>query len=296
MLAELIKLQPKNVSHYLQMAKVYEHDNKLQQAQATLLKAKEKIPQAETLTVAIVQLETRLGNFDSARRYIKEQKQWANKGLAYGLKGDVYLQQKKFGEAQQAFKKGLSLSDSYAYAAKLAIAKQKSKDLPGAKSVIKKWVDKHPKDSKAHLALAQLYMQMGVNPEAIKLYEKIDKSVPNNPVVLNNLAWLYHVESDKRALGTAERAYQLAPKASGILDTYGWLLVSQGEVTRGIALLREASTSSGKNPEIQLHLASALVKEGSRGDEVKSLVRTLMEDSRLRDTDEVQRLKVELGL
>lgn len=295
-LVDLIKERPKNVTHYLQLAKVYEKKNDLNQARSTLLKVKNKIPQTEALTVAIVKLETKLGNFDSARRFIKEQKQWTNKAIAFGLEGDVYLQQKKYAAAQQAFQKGLSLSDSYVYAAKLAIAKQKSKDLTGAKLVIKRWVDKHPQESKAHMALAQLYMQMGANMEAIELYEKIDKSVPNSPIVLNNLAWLYQVENDERSLSTAERAYKLAPKASGILDTYGWLLVSHGEITRGVALLREASTLSGENPEIQLHLASALVKEGRRGDEVKSLVRSLLADARFRERAEVKQLKSQLKL
>jgi putative PEP-CTERM system TPR-repeat lipoprotein len=296
-LAELIKQQPKNPSHYLQMAKVHEQKNDLNQARATLLKAMEKIEGSEALTVALVKVETRLGNFDEAHRIIQGQKQkWSDKALAYGLEGDVYLQQKQYKSAQQAFQKGLTISDSHMYAAKLAIAKQRANDMTGAKSVIKQWVDKHPKDSRAHLTLAQLYMQLGANQDAIELYEKIDKALPKNPIVLNNLAWLYHLENDNRALATAEVAYQLAPQSSGILDTYGWLLVSQGEVSRGIALLREASSLSGGNPEIQLHLASALVKEGSHEKEAKTLVQSLMEDRRIQDRTELRQLKEQVGL
>lgn len=294
--AELIKQQPNNAANYLRTAKVYEQKNDLNQAQATLLMAKKKIPEDETLTIAIVKLETKLGDFESAHRFIKEQKHWTNEALPYGLEGDVYLRQQKYAEAQRAFQKGLSLSDSYLYVVKLVIAKQKTKDLSGAKSIIRNWVDKHPKDSKAHLSLAQLYMNIGANQDAIKLYERINNAIPNNPVVLNNLAWLYRLENDERALGTAKMAYQLAPKSSGVLDTYGWLLVSEGQITQGIPLLREASTLSGGNPEIQFHLAFALAKQNSGKEEAKSLLQALLKDSRFRDRPEVQRLKGQLGL
>jgi thioredoxin-like negative regulator of GroEL len=44
------------------------------------------------------------------------------------------------------------------------------------------------------------------------------------------------------------------------MDTLGWLLVQQGDLARGLPLLREASAKLPGVPDIRLHLAKALIK------------------------------------
>ena len=114
--------------------------------------------------------------------------------------------------------------------------------------------------------------------------------------MLNNLAWLYSKVNDKRALATAEQAYKLAPKSAAVLDTYGWILVSQHELEHGISMLREASELSGKNPEIQFHLASALVQQGGAQEEAKLLVKSLVQEGKLKSHDGLKALQKQLGL
>jgi Flp pilus assembly protein TadD len=75
---------------------------------------------------------------------------------------------------------------------------------------------------------------------------------------LNNLAWLYHRTGDERALAYAERAYRAAPESVNVLDTLGWILAQEGDLKRGLTLLREAKVRSSKDPGIRYHLAFAL--------------------------------------
>lgn len=98
---------------------------------------------------------------------------------------------------------------------------------------------------------------MGEYKSAIQTLEKALAISPNDPVTLNNLAWLYQETKDPRSLETAAKAHSLAPKNGGIADTYGWILVQDGQLKLGIKKLELASTLAPNNKEIQEHLAQA---------------------------------------
>ncbi len=79
---------------------------------------------------------------------------------------------------------------------------------------------------------------------------------------MNNLAWLYYLQKDARALATARQAYQASPRAPQIADTYGWLLVESGNVTDGLKSLHGALLASPGQPELVYHYAVALARSG----------------------------------
>ena len=97
---------------------------------------------------------------------------------------------------------------------------------------------------------------------AISRYEKALRKDPDNTLALNNLAWLYHVRGDERALAVAKRAYDLRPEDPDVLDTYGWILVEIDRNERGIRLLRRAVAVSPEFLTARYHLAAGLAKVG----------------------------------
>jgi predicted Zn-dependent protease len=101
---------------------------------------------------------------------------------------------------------------------------------------------------------------------------------PANPVVLNNLAWLYSQKNDPRALDYAERAHASAPNAPAIMDTLGYILVHKGDVDRGLPLLKQAYDASKKAPEIGYHFAVALEKSGKAA-EARSVLEAVLNDT-----------------
>ena len=46
------------------------------------------------------------------------------------------------------------------------------------------------------------------------------------------------------------------------MDTYGWIVFSQGQREQGLDLLRKALEIAPNNPDIAYHLASALSDSG----------------------------------
>ena len=62
----------------------------------------------------------------------------------------------------------------------------------------------------------------------------------------------------------AEKASQLAPDNPTIMDTLGYILVEQGNTTRGLPLLQKATTIAPEAPEIRYHFVLGLVKSGDK--------------------------------
>jgi predicted Zn-dependent protease len=87
---------------------------------------------------------------------------------------------------------------------------------------------------------------------------------PNNPIALNNLAWVAGELGDARAVGYAERALKLAPNSANILDTLGALLVKQGDAKQGITYIERARSIDPKRAEFQLSYARALIALGQK--------------------------------
>jgi predicted Zn-dependent protease len=87
---------------------------------------------------------------------------------------------------------------------------------------------------------------------------------PENAVALNNLAWSLYELKDPAATGYAEKAYNLAPGNPAIQDTYGWILVNQGDAKRGIEMLGKAAAAAPNALEIRMHYAKALLKSGDK--------------------------------
>ncbi len=66
----------------------------------------------------------------------------------------------------------------------------------------------NPADLSTRFYLAGTRMARKDYKGAIEQYEKLLQQDPKNIVALNDLAWSYQQEKDKRALATAEQAYQ----------------------------------------------------------------------------------------
>src|SRR5690606_35348089 len=86
------------------------------------------------------------------------------------------------------------------------------------------------------------------------------KQNPQNILALNNLAWLYHQNGDKRAMDLARKAYELKPDNAAIADTYGWILFQAGKQSESVKVLEKAHQLAPNSYEIGMHLVEAYRK------------------------------------
>lgn len=133
-------------------------------------------------------------------------------------------------------------------------------------AVLEPWVKSHPDDVDARFGLAQLYGGTGALQQALEQFEWLQAKQPANPIVFNNLAWLYSQKNDPRAQAMAEKAYKLSPQSPSIADTLGWILETKGDTSGGFRYLQQASQADPNDPSVQYHFAFALVKANRQAD------------------------------
>jgi len=152
------------------------------------------------------------------------------------------------------------------------------------------WVNEHPADTRVSEFLGSAYLVSGENAKAIEVFEKVYKQQPENIVVLNNLAWLYSLINDSRAITFAEKAYKAKADDSGIQDTYGWILVQQGEIEKGRRLLELALKGLPDAADVRYHYAVAVYKSGEKIEGKKLLKRLLQTNQSFEGRADAQKL------
>ena len=90
-------------------------------------------------------------------------------------------------------------------------------------SVLLQRARREPDKAIWHRLLGDLKQDLDQESEALAAYEKSISLEPDNPEVLNNLAWLLITAKDPKVLD-AERALDLAKKASSLRPTTGYIL------------------------------------------------------------------------
>jgi len=102
-------------------------------------------------------------------------------------------------------------------------------DLEKAESHYRKAIELQPKNITANLRLAMLLGEMDKPEETKKILNAILALAPDNPVALNNMAYLLAGSSSSldTALTLAQRAIGRAPGNPTIMDTLGWIYLKK---------------------------------------------------------------------
>lgn len=263
-LEEAVKRAPQVSLYRINLARA-QVLNKNAKAAAGNLEAVLKADPAQVQAVALLAF-LKLQNHDAAGALALAQtlqKQPAAKVAGLALEGDLYMAEKAYAKAAAAYQQGLAAQYDRPLVVKSFMALERS----GAKApehVLHDWLAKHSDDAAVHLMLAQYYLDHDRNNDAASQYEEVLKAFPSNVGALNNLAWIYTVQKNPRALTLAERAHKLAPTSSSVQDTYGWALVEAGQATTALPILQQAAKAAPKVPDIQYHLAVAQARTGDR--------------------------------
>ena len=130
----------------------------------------------------------------------------------------------------------------------------------------------------------------GNNELALGHYRKAVAGDPQNPVALNNLAYLVLTTSKNpdEALQYAQKAAEIAPDDPDTNDTLGWVLYNKGAYAMAVRHLEVAAKSRKAVPKF--HLAMAYAKAGDAAKGRAALSEALKVNSKIAEAKEAQEL------
>ncbi|HXH04048.1 MAG TPA: XrtA/PEP-CTERM system TPR-repeat protein PrsT [Candidatus Competibacteraceae bacterium] len=258
----LLEREPQSAElwHLLATAQLRRQDSA--SAAASLDKALALAPDYLPSLIVRFQLQQQGRQPDAALATAQEiQRRYPQLSVGYQLEGELHQQQGELGKAIENYASAYAKAPSAPLALALAAVQRQAGADESALITLRGWLQEHPDDLAVRSRLAQYLDQMQRREEAIAEYQRILAQQPDNMLALNNLAWLYNALDDRRAIGYAERAFELAPERPEILDTLGWTLVQHGgDVERGLRLLQEAVLRAPQLADIRYHLAAAYEK------------------------------------
>jgi cellulose synthase operon protein C len=293
--SKLSSLQPTSPLPYIRLAQLRLASKDKEAAAADLRKALELQRDHLGAQRGIIALDLEAGRQKEALAMAHQvQKQRPKDAVGYVFEGDIYAMGKQWNEAVAAYRKGLKETGATYLATRLHDALTLSGNGAGAEQFATGWLKEHLKDNAFRLHLAQTAGLRKDYPAAIQQYRKLLEQQPNNPELLNNLAWALAQVKDPKAIVYAEQAYKLAPRQPAVMDTLGTLLVEKGDTARGLELLRKAAELAPQAPEFRLNLAKGQIKAGQKDAARKELDELAKLGERFSRHAEVKQLKQEL--
>lgn len=261
---KLASLLPTAPHPYLRMAEIQVAAKNKEGARNSLAKGLALQPDSLPMQRALIMLDVDDKRIDDALAKARGiQKAHPKAAAGHVIEGDIHIIAKDWAQAAAAYRAGLKVAPATDIAERLHATLMLGGKAADANGFATTWLKEHPKDNKFRLFLAETANKRKDYAAAAAQYRALLAQQPDNPMLLNNLAWSLGQTKNPKAIELAEQANKRAPNQPAIMDTLGMLLVEQGkDVERGLALLAKALELAPQAAELRLNHAKALLKAG----------------------------------
>lgn len=270
---KLVAKSPSSAQPLLRLAAAQIAAKRESEAIQSVRKALSLEPRSLDAQSMLVSIHLERGALDDALKVTRDiQRQNPDLALGHAMEGEVLARSGKADAAVKPYREALARERNARNVIRLHGALIRSNNgAADAKAVVDGWLKDKPEDNAVPAYLAEHALSQKRYDEAGQRYEALLKRVPNDPVVLNNLAWLAAQRKDGKARDYAERAYAVAPDNPSVLDTYGTILFDSGETERGLTMLKQAVAAAPGAYDLRLNLAQRLAKAGMKSEARKEL-------------------------
>ena len=192
------------------------------------------------------------------------QKLSPTQATGHALEAEVEAQQRNWSGAQAAYRTALQKQPSTEIATKLHATLLMAGKPEDALKLANSWTTEHPKDAAFRFYLGDAALSRKDWPEAEKGYREVLRIQPENPLAMNNVAWLLLKQGKPGALPMAERAVSLAPARTQLLDTLALALAANNQLPKALELQRQTLKLAPQDPQLKLTLARLFIQSGSK--------------------------------
>ena len=292
---KLASLHPSSPLANMRLAEIHMAGKNRDEAAKNLRKALEIRPdliEAQRGLIVFAVEDKKTSEALTIARQIQQQR--PKEPIGHLLEGDIHVAAQAWPEASKAFRNGLRIRPSGELAVKLHGALNASGNNAEAERWAAAWLKEQPKDITMRIYLGDLAIARKQYNDALRAYLAALDLQPENPLVLNNLAWVSGQIKSPKALEYAEKANRLSPNQPPIMDTLAMLLAEKGDTARAIDLQRKALQIAPQAALIQLNLAKVLIGSGQKDAARKELEALAKLGDKFPNQAEVIRLQKEL--
>jgi Flp pilus assembly protein TadD/Zn-dependent protease with chaperone function len=140
-----------------------------------------------------------------------------------------------------------------------------------ALAALRKAKEMAPENVAVVSTLALVQDHAGMHDQAAQSYRDVLILNPNNPVALNNYAFLLSESDLEAALSYAHRAVHLMPNEPNTQDTLGWVYLKRKQTVEAFASFRQAFEQKPADAAIRSHLAMAIEQKGDASKQAAEL-------------------------
>ncbi len=287
--AKLAVLLPDSAVVHTHMATVHIASKNETSALASLKRALAMQPDmldAQLTQIRILLQQKRFADAQAVIATVK--KQLPASPVPLQLEGDLLMAQDRSAAAVTVYEKAYAIDKAGHSLILVATALTKSGKGAEAEARVDAYVKAHPRELPPRLYLASSRLIRNDYKAAAEQFEAVLKINPKHVVALNDLAWTYLQLKDARAADLAEQAYKLSDTNPAVIDTLGWIYVSNGNPARGLPLLKKAASLAPGATDIRFHLGVGLARTGDKHNARKEFEQLLAENKDYARRDEVK--------
>jgi tetratricopeptide (TPR) repeat protein len=149
---------------------------------------------------------------------------------------------------------------------RIGALQQKDGNLPEALRAFERARQLEPNRKGMDAIVATMEEQNGKKAEAIASYRKALAKTPNDPTILNNLAFLLAETggNTQEALELVSTALRQKPNAAQLRDTLAWIQTKRHNTAEALPILRALTDKYPQDNTFRYHYAVALIESGDR--------------------------------
>jgi len=273
---KLAGLRPDRPEPELRQAEAHVANNDLDAAKRSLRKALEIRPGLLPAQRALAQIALKQNDPEEALRIARSvQKQLPKQVVGYVLEADIELARNQAESALPPLRKALDLNGTAEVAIRLHAALEIAKRGADAERHATAWLKAHPKDAGFRYYLGDRALASRDYAQAEAQYQKVLEIQPQNALAMNNVAWIMGQSRRPGALALAEKANEILPDQPALMDTLAYLLALENQTQRAIDLQKRAMAAAPMDNGLRLTLAKIYAQAGQKA-QARAELDTLM--------------------
>lgn len=263
---KLAALDTTSARAQMRLADIYKATGNKEGAVASLRRAIEIDPNMESAQASLISLMIQDGRPKDALELARKlQSRDPNSAAGYILEGAIHRRTKAPDAAIAVYRKGIqSASNKSALAVELHRILITSNRVPEAEKFADQWLKDHPKDQVFENQLATSLMLRGLYERAETHFAHLAAEMPNDAMVLNNLAWLLVTRGKPGGVALAQRAVDLLPNRPALMDTLALALALDKQLPKALDLQKKAVEIAPGDMALRFNLAKIAVQAGDK--------------------------------